>query len=296
MRAQAPLVFADGLCNGAHVDWNDLRFVLALSRRGSLSQAAADLLTTHTIVSRRIRALEDTLGSRLFDATPDGYVPTPAGLRLVATAQRCEAELLTLEAAIVGGDARLEGPLRVSTMDILFRRYHAVFLSFCRRYPGIALTLVCSDDEAVLNRRDADVALRMTNTPPEHLVGKKVDVVDFAVYAAKATADVVPRPVVHWDERKDARWLDAWLKQNAPDSPIGIRVDVSSAVLRDVVAAGFGAHHLAVFEGDADQRLVRVSDVDPRHRRHVWLLTLKELQTTTRVRAFLDHVAGALAS
>src|SRR5689334_8530706 len=102
------------------MDWDDLRFVLALARAGTLSAAALELRTTHTTVARRIRALETGLGARLFSSDEHGYTATAAGLHVVRSAEITEQQMLALEARILGGDAKLEGKLRVTTMDILF--------------------------------------------------------------------------------------------------------------------------------------------------------------------------------
>ncbi|MCW5803196.1 MAG: LysR family transcriptional regulator [Deltaproteobacteria bacterium] len=275
------------------MNWDDLRFVLALARHRTLSRAAKALGATHTTVARRMQGIEAELGSRLFDASAAGYAPTPAGQLVVEAAERTEADLQALEARVLGGDAKLEGKLRVTTMDILFRRYERVFATFIERFPGIELTVACSDNEASLTRRDADVALRMSNDPPEHLVGRRVGRVEFAVYASRRFGrrrrDL---PWLHWDERLGARWLDAWLAANAPGARIAMRVDMSSLALREAIASGIGVHFLATSEGDSDPRLRRIGPVQAAHSRDVWLLTLSELRTASRVRAFMDHFAA----
>lgn len=279
------------------MSWDDLKYVLALARQRTLNRAAKLLGTSHTTIARRIEALEAALGVRLFAATDAGYALTPAGQAVSEVAERMESELLALEARVLGGHAKLEGKLRVTTMDILFRRYREPFASFVERYPGIELTLSCTDSEASLTRRDADIALRMTNQPPEHLVGRRVGRVEFAVYASRALvrrvgkATVRGLPWLHWDERLGARWLDQWLAEHAGDARIAMRVDMSSLALREAVAAGLGVHFLATSEGDSDRRLRRIGPVQKAHGRDVWLLTLAELRTATRVRAFIDHFA-----
>jgi DNA-binding transcriptional LysR family regulator len=284
------------------MNWDDLRFVLALARHRTLNRAAQALGATHTTVARRLRGLESTLGNRLFDATEDGYVATAAGLHVIASAERTEAELLALEARVYGGDAKLEGALRVTTMDILFRQHAAVFASFLARFPGIDLTVLCADTEASLTRREADIALRLSNAPAPHLWGRKVSHVSFAVYASHELAERIgPRakwsafPWLHGDERLGASWLDAWLAENAPEATIALRLNVSSLGLREVVAAGLGVHFLACSEGDGDPRLRRIGPVQTAHGHDVWLLTLPELRTSTRVRAFVDHFVAETA-
>src|SRR5690606_34541348 len=114
---------------------------------------------------------------------------------------------------------------------MLFVRHHLVFAAFIARYPGVALTVLTGDDALSLTRREADVALRMTNTPPEYAVGRKVGRVDFAVYASRALVERVGEgaglgafPWIHWDERLNMRWLDEWLAKHAPGAQVALRV------------------------------------------------------------------------
>ncbi len=285
------------------MDWDELRYVLVVSRELTLSRAATRLGVSHTTVGRRIKALEGRLGVRLFDRTPEGFVPTTAGQDIARVAQEMEAEVLSLEGRVLGRDVRLEGELRVTTMDMLYVSFHEAFSSFSRRYQGINLTVVATDREASLTRREADVALRMTGTPPEHLVGQRVGTVAFAVYASRALAQRVGSgasysdyPWLHWDGRLNMRWLDAFLARRAPGAQIAMRVDFSSLLMREAIAAGVGVHFQACFVADADPRLVRIGPVEEGFSRDLWLLTLRDLRHTGRVRAFMDHMPGAIRS
>ncbi len=282
------------------MDWDDLRYVLALARDRTLSRAAERLGATHTTVGRRLRAIEQSLGVRLFDQTPEGYVATTAGLEVAEVAERMESELHALEASVLGRDARLEGKLRVATMDLLFRRHQTAFAEFIVRHPDVELTVTSSDTEVSFTRREADVALRMTNSPPEYLVGRKVGRIEFAAYASRgliervgAEAPLGAFPWLHWDERMNMRWLDAWLANNAPGAKIAMRMDFATLGLREAVAAGIGAHFLPTFDGDSHPSLARISPVQHEYSRDVWLLTLPELRTNRRVRAFMEHMQRA---
>jgi DNA-binding transcriptional LysR family regulator len=292
---------APTLCNDAQVSWDDLRYVLTLSRERSLSRAAKELAVTHTTVGRRLEEIERTLGVRLFDRTPEGYVPTAAGQDLAEVAERVEQEVLAAEGRVLGRDQTLGGALRVSTMDLLLRTYSGVFASFLTRYPSVSLTLSTSDDEVSLPRRQADVVLRMTNQPPDYLVGRKVGQMEFAVYAHKELAARIGKraslaayPWLNWDERLNQPWLDRWLAKNAPGARTALRLDTSSLGLYAAVAAGLGVHFLACIDADRDPTLKRIGPVDSAFTRGVWLLTLRELQHTPRVRAFMDHVEESL--
>ncbi len=283
------------------MDWDDLRYALAVARARTLSGAGEALGVSHTTVGRRIRALEQRLGARLFDGSPEGLTPTAAGQDLVDVAARLESETLALEGRVAGRDERLSGPLRVSVMELVFRAYREAFTSFVARYPNVALTVTATDDEVSLPRREADVVLRMNNRPPEHLVGQRIGAMQFDVYAARALVDRVGRdaplgayPWIAWDERLDMNWLDAWLAQHAPGARVALRVDVSAAGMHELIASGVGVQFLACVEGEADPSLVRVGPKDPFARRDLWILTLPELRATPRIRAFIDHVAAEI--
>ncbi|MCB9524710.1 MAG: LysR family transcriptional regulator [Myxococcales bacterium] len=287
------------------MNWDDLQIVLALARAGSLSGAAKALRVTHTTVGRRLRQLEEGLGVRLFDQTPDGFVATAAGQDMRAVAEAVEGQVLALEGRVQGRDVRLQGPLRVSTMDLLARRYVGQLQGFLTRYPGVALTLTTTDDEVSLTRRHADVALRLTNSPPPYAIGRRVDEVAFAAYgrrdlvAAHGGPDApwAALPWLSWDERGPAaQWLDGWLAQNAPGARVALRIDLNSAGIVHAVQAGLGVHFLPLHEGDAQPDLVRVGRVLDEFTRGVWLLTLDELRHTPRVRAFMDHMAETIAA
>jgi len=281
------------------MDWDDLRYVLALARQGTLSRAASSLGVTRTTVGRRLRAIESGLGVRLFDRTPEGFVATAAGQDMRDVAETMEADVLSLQGRVLGRDVQLEGKLRVSTVDIQFACFHDAFASFVSRYPRVELTLSMSNEAVSLTRREADVALRLTNTPPEHLIGRKVADVRYAAYGSRALVDRVGEdapygafPWLHLDERMDTRSLDRWLARNAPGVRIAMRLD-GAVSIREAIRAGIGIQLLPSYDGDADPSLARVGPLhdDPYG---LWLLTLAELRTTSRVRAFMDHMVVAL--
>src|SRR5436190_22324325 len=96
-------------------NWNDLKLVLAIHRAGTLAGGAEALGVNHSTPFRRLNALEDRVGTRLFERLPAGvYVPTPEGERFSATAERIEAETAALDRDVTGRDTRLTGSLRVT--------------------------------------------------------------------------------------------------------------------------------------------------------------------------------------
>ncbi|MEX1362482.1 MAG: LysR family transcriptional regulator [Nannocystaceae bacterium] len=283
------------------MDWNDLRYVLAIAREGTLLRAAAAVGVAHTTVGRRLRTLEDQLGVRLFDRTPDGLVATAAGEDLTAVAEQVEEQVLAAEGRVLGRDAQLRGPLRVSTFDALFYGFEAAFTAFMSRYPSVDLVVTTSRDEVSLTRREADVVIRLSSAPPQTLVGRKVGYVQFAVYASRALVEHVgdqaalsDYPWIGWEGGPNLRWFEGWLEHNAPGAEVVLRMDYEAPLVAHAIRSGIGAQILPCFLADPDPLLQRIAPLDDRFRLDLWLLTLPELRTNSRVRAFTQHMADAL--
>lgn len=292
--------FGHRLCKNAPMDWDDLRFALAIAREGSLTGAARVLGVTHTTVGRRLRALEDELGVLLFHRTPEGFQPTVAGQDLAEVGARLGDEVTSLEARVLGRDTALRGSLHVSTLDIVFKGFSDLFQSFCKEFPGVELTISSTMDEVSLAHREADVAIRMSNAPAEHLVGRRVGRVAFAVYGSVdlvdrigPTADYGAYPWLHWDERAGA-WFDAWLGQHAPGARVALRLDFSPMLVEEALLAGIGVQFQPCFTADSNPRLRRIGPVHPEMARDLWLLVHPDLRSTRRVRAFLDHLDAGI--
>lgn len=281
------------------MDWDDLRYVLAIHRGKTLSGAAALLGVTRTTVGRRLKDAETRLGVRLFDRSDEGFTATATGDELAAAAIRVEEEIHVTEGRLLGRDAELCGRLRVSTIDFIFAGFPDVFASFIQRYPKVDLTVGVTNEQVSLSRREADVALRLGNNPAERLVGRRVARLQFEAYAAQSLVDRVGRdaplgafPWLHWDERSDGRWLDAWLAKNAPGAQVSLRSD-DYAVRRRALSSGIGVHFLPCFDGDAEPGLVRLGARLSDEARDLWVLTLPELRTNSRIRAFMEHAHSA---
>ena len=284
------------------MNWDDLRFLLAIYRQQTLSGAARDLGVNHTTVSRRLQALEERIGSRLFDRLPDGYRVTSAGGAVVEVAEDMERQIAILDGKLLGLDTRLEGPLRVTTLDVIAWGHADLLHGFAETYPEVDLHLTIDNQSLSLTKREADVAVRLTNQPPEHLVGRKVCRAEFALYGAKTLvmdgSDIRPLaelPWLGWHPRLEARLTEQWMRDHVPEAKVVTRLD-ASVVMLAMVAEGVGINFLPCFFGDADPRLVRLRPVEPGFGMDLWLLTHPALRTNARVRAFLDHMDHGLRS
>lgn len=284
------------------MDWEDYQHLLALARTRTLSEAGVRLGVARTTVARRVAALEQRLGVRLFHREPDGFVLTAAGEELARVAARLEEEVLAGEAQVLGRDMELRGALRVSTLEFLYNRFAGVFHAFIQQYPHVQLTVSATPERASLRRREADVVLRLSDTPSPELVGRRLRRVAFRPYASRALVQRIgegaPPSAFPWlaDDDHDTRpWVDAWLAQHVPGAQIVMRYDGYPA-LRASVRAGIGAHPLAELEAEQDPDLVAIAPLIPVITRDLWALTLPELKTSRRVRALMEHLYATIGA
>lgn len=278
------------------MDWDDLRYVLAVQRAGSLSGAATALATPHALVERRLQSCQERLGIELFDQTPDGLVATKAGMELITTAREMEAQLKAVEARILGKEITIEGAIRISALDAVFPLFQPAILDFLRRYPSINVSLATPTENVSLHRRDADVVIQLINEPPPGLVAHKLCQLRFAVFASAALVQRVGSnkplsayPWIAFDERSNSQWLTDWLEENAPGARIVIRVDENLQLLQQMVENGVGVFFLPVPHG-RQLGLRQLNEAQEQHTVNVWVLTLPELQYNVEVRAFIDHM------
>ncbi len=279
------------------MNWDDLRFFLEVVRRGTLSAAAEQLGVNHTTVSRRLKALQERAGVRFLDRLPSGWAPTPAGSELRVIAEQMEEQAHTIDRLVLGRDDRLRGTLRVATIDMLAVTHTQDIADFGRRYPNIQLEVSVDNRSVSLTKREADVALRVANAPPEHLIGVKVGRLEYAPFAAAklveesggAAGGYRELPWVSWDERLGARMTEAWMQRNVPGLRVVARYD-ATVVLHAAVRAGVGAALLPVSLARRAPELVRLGPAIAGFGVDVWLLTHPDLRTTARVRAFMDHM------
>ena len=287
------------------MQWDDLRYVLAVHRAGSLAGAARSLAVSHVTVFRRIEALEKALGVRLFDRKREGYVATPAAAEIVGQAGQIEDQIKALESRVWKHDSRIRGTVRVTATD----SFSAVVLvpllpALYRQYPDLTVDLVIVNGLLNIAKRDADIALRGTNSPPEMLVGHRIGPLREAVYASQAFAgrhlrrhkDLSRVPWVGLDRSLSADRSMEWMRANGYESRIvmlcnsflgkahAVKAGVGVGVMSCVVAAGLGG-------------LVRVSPVVQELETQIWLLVhpdLREVARVAAVYAFLRTELGKL--
>jgi DNA-binding transcriptional LysR family regulator len=284
------------------LDWNDLRMVLAVYREGTLSGAARRLDVTHSTVFRRLGAIEERMGVRLFERFRDGYAPTPAGETAAESAVRLEDEVLTLQRKLSGRDLSPTGTVRITTTDTLGGILMRHLPAMRALHPDIKLEIAISNTMANLTRREAEIAIRPTPEPPEILVGRRVADIAHAIYGSSAylcrrdDKDLSAHDWIGLDDALAGTVVARWMHEKVGAAHVACSVDALPA-LRDAALAGLGLALLPCYVGDLASGLCRFTPkVVPEPRSALWLLTHDDLKRTARIRATLDFLAKALAS
>ncbi|GAA3920913.1 LysR family transcriptional regulator [Litoribacillus peritrichatus] len=275
------------------MNWDDLRFFLALAREGTVSGAGRVLSVKHTTVARRISALEGMLGSRLFDRMPSGYALTQVGENLMPHAVGMEELMNAADREVFGMDAQLRGSLKLAaSYDVLNRLITPKLPLFVNKYPEIDLELISSTDLIDLNSRQADIAVRLSPKPPEYLIGKEVLPLKHGIYASESYLKQGQRKntVVLWRHEKE---VPEWLQDHFPDSAVALRVSEIMTMV-EAVKNGLGVARMPCYVADAEPGLRRLDLPLTPSNWGVWVLSHADLRSTARVRACRDFLIDVI--
>ncbi|MGD0723251.1 MAG: LysR family transcriptional regulator [Roseiarcus sp.] len=282
------------------LSWDEFRLVKAIADARSLGGAADALGLNHSTIFRRLAAIEQALGARLFERSRAGYQPTAAGEEMAALATGMADSVVDFERRAAGRDVEPSGELRVTTADsIAVHLLAPVFARFRKLNPGVYLDVILASHQLNLARRDADVAIRATNDPPETLVGRRIGAICWAVYATpKLALEFGPNllteaPWIGFGEGLGAPTGRRWIDRNIGRRRQGIRAN-SLVSIAEMIAAGAGAGVLPCFVGDSRADLTRFGEPIRELDVDLWVLTHPDMRHAARVRAFTDHVGGQL--
>ena len=289
-----------------HLDWDDFRLVKIIAEANGLAGAAERLGINHSTVFRRLGQMEDSLGVKLFERHRTGYVLTPAGEEMTMLAEQMDENVTTFTRKLAGQAVSPAGELRVTTNDtLLVHLLTHIFARFIKANPEMRLDVVLANQALNLSKRDADVAIRATDDPPETLIGRRVATIAWAVYG-RAVDFPEPRPPESLDSRAlfDRTWVAlgdnlAGLKAarfvRERVAPENIVYKVNTVLgLAEAVEAGTGIGPLPCFIADAKPNLIRLSEINPEFSAGLWLLTHPDLRQSARVRAFMDFMAAEI--
>ena len=290
------------------LDWDDLRFFLAVAAAGSLSAAARELNVNTTTVLRRIGNLEEVLDARLFERLRSGYTLTQDGTRLLQALEPVDTGLSSLQRDFQAGSGDVRGLVRLSASDIIAGQLIGPAVqAFLAETPDIALDIITDPSltgpgaaPRVMNAlRDVDIALRLARPTHGDMLVRKLCDVAYGVYATKgyleaqgpvaASGDLTGHVIIGFSEEERPLGPVWWLSRAEKAGHMALR---SSSVATRLAAAqsGVGLAALPCFVAQDEPDLVQVLGPDLVGNLELWLLTRADLARLGHVRAVMDFL------
>lgn len=285
---------ATQLCINAIMHWDDLKYVLALHRTGTLVRAGKLLHVNTSTVGRRIVALEHSLKTKLFDRIGGGYRPTPAAMRVVACAEEMELQAIAMQRQIEGLDARVEGAVRITALDGFLDAIVVPALpAFLRKYPGVEITLESDLRLFELSKGEADIAVRTVKPVEPDMVARPLGVLSTGYYQLRGKTWPDHLPLIGLPDKPEHAAYNERLVGIVPKGKIVARAN-TEARITDLVKQGVGIGFVDCFVGDFEPSLERISGFG-RSDLEYWAIAHVEMRRSARVLATLDFLKDAVS-
>lgn len=275
------------------MNWDDLRYFLALSRAKTLSGAGKELGIKHTTVARRIQAFEQSIGSRLFERQSTGYVMTHAGERLLEHALVMEDKAQEVSRTMFGLDTQLQGRIRITGEHNVLSELVPYLSTFKQTYPKIELQLSSSIALADLTAREADIAVRLTLAPPDFLIGRKVLPLTLGLYASCEYLDNNPE-VNHLILQNTQDKQSGWAKRHFPDAEVSVVVN-EITVMTACANNHMGVALLPCYIADKFPDLRRLPHEIKQSSWGIWVLSHADLRETTKIRVCREFLIDIIS-
>ncbi|MDH5409438.1 MAG: LysR family transcriptional regulator [Gammaproteobacteria bacterium] len=283
------------------MDWDDLRIVLAICREGSLAGAARVLGTSHSTVFRQINNIEERFASRFFTRTPQGYAMTEAGELVMRMASNIEEEMIELQRELQGKNLQLQGNVRLTTPEGVSNYLLMPHLaSFYSKHPDINVELLPSSVIFQIARGEADLAIRVADSPPQNCIAKEICEFRMGLYVHDAylqTSGV--KEVWEYDYLLCHFYLPSLAKhvwKNKPTPRIKFSTD-SVTALAKAAKEGLGVAALPCLIGEQEPTLTRIDSPGIEFfKSKLWILTHGDLRQTARIRALMSHLYDGLSA
>lgn len=278
------------------MNWDDARFFLALARCGTLRKAAGQLLVDQATVGRRIAALEETLGSKLFIRTPKEFSLSSLGDELLPDVIKMESAMLAISRKLSNGDGSLHGNVSIATTDSMAEAFIIPALKKLReQYPEITVTLTTSVNISDISYRSADMAIRGARPEDNALVIKRLATIEMGLYTSQEYIDRKGMPVK--GTQLQGHDLSMFPKDLVPrhwehfcgealNNPSAVLQSNSQILLRSATRSGLGIGLLSSFLADKDSQLIRVFP-ESRDWVDIWLVLHPDLKHSAKIRAVI---------
>jgi DNA-binding transcriptional LysR family regulator len=282
-----------GIYSQASMDWDNLRFFLALAEAGSLSRASEKLRVDHSTVARRIEMLERDLGVRLVERLSRAYHLTAEGERVRDQAKEIETSIAGIARFAHSVDPSPHRVVRVSGPPTLLSQFLAPrLLALQRQQPGLRIELVGDARLISLSQGETDLAIRMVRPSEKGVVARRLAVIAYGLYGSRdylARGSQDAQDFLGYDDSLDHLPQQRWLKVLAKDRNLALRSN-DLVNLLTATRAGVGLAVLPCIMASGAPDLVSVATRLPPLTRELWLLFHRDIGRSPAVRAVIDRI------
>jgi DNA-binding transcriptional LysR family regulator len=279
----------------------DLETILALTRTGKLADAGERLQIDASTVFRALQKIEKGLGQQLFERSRTGYKPLELAQELAARAENMEFELESARSIAQLEPEKVAGSVRITTTDTVLHGLIGPLLPRLKAiHPLLSFDLHTGNELASLTRRDADIAVRATKRPPQHLIGKHLGPIKVALYASNKSkirkADLAAISKASWiapDEALPDHPSVIWRKKHFPKLSPTYRVS-SIMTVAELIGQGLGIGVLPIFLANSRSDLKLLSETIEESQTELWLLTHTDARHLRRVSSVYSFISQEL--
>ncbi|MCW8875542.1 MAG: LysR family transcriptional regulator [Kangiellaceae bacterium] len=286
-------------------DWNDINVAYHVAKYGTLTAAAEALDVHHSTVLRRINALEERLGTRLFHRHARGYVPTEAGELLTLVAENTQTGFDRMIGKIQGTDTELSGTLVITTVNSMAPNLMPILAEFQQKYPQIKLEYAAESRIFKLEHGEAHISIRPGTKPKDpdyvvqHLATSCTTFYASAEYVAK---NGLIRDYSNKEEVAKHRFISTidpfniakfmrWMNENINDEQIALRSSDFPSFIQ-AIKAGFGIAPVNCWLAATDKALCPMMQPPAEWNHDLWLVTHGDMHRTSKVQAFTQFLKG----
>lgn len=280
-------------------NWDDYRFFYTLAQTGSVRSSADRLAVNPSTVTRRLEGLESRLGVKLFVRSHTGLELTADGSDLYARLAPLAVDLRDLEATLSSWGDAVAGSIRLAIPDVLTIILMPEFASYTNAHPEVRLELIPDNRALDLARAEADLAIRVTDEPPEHLIGRQLGESRLGIFGSRrylAVHDPLTDP-------EQVSWIESPIEsvrapgfRNRYFPRVPVRMCCHGVLLQQAAAAAdLGITLLPCVLGDADERLQRIGELEALEAQPIWLLFHPDLRGAARIQSLSSHLQAVFS-
>ncbi len=285
------------------MDWNDLKFFLAVANARSLSAASRHLKVSISTVSRRITALEESLGVMLFRHHSDGYELTEAGKMLVIPAEQAVAGLTLFERTAKGSIREISGLVRIDVPELLGQQILVPGLaSFMEEYPDIQLDIHSSVRPVSLATQQSDIIIRLVRPERGCYKIRKIGEIAFGFYAhpnylqlygmPTSIKDLSSHRIIDWSDDLGFLVMSRWINEIISDRVPSIKLSSFTSQLMAAESA-LGIALLPAFAANKAELIPVLHDI-PVLKMDLWLLVQEQLAHHPRIKLVKEFLIKSL--